>query len=87
MKAKRNGPKEMPQTQAAPVRTTFMELLQELSRLTTDDAVVLAAVQNIFQTYRVRLAHSLAPVRLVGAQVPIRSTMKGGLSPRPSRSA
>ena len=87
MKAKRNSPKEMPQTQAAPIRTTFMELLWELSRLTTDDALVLAAVKNIFQTYSVRLAHSLAPVRLVGAQVPIRSTIKGGLSSRPPRSA
>ena len=83
MKAKRNSPKEMPQTQAASIRTTFMELLWELSRQTTDDAVVLAAVKNIFQTHSVRLAHSLAPVRLIGARVPIRSTMKGGLSPRP----
>ena len=87
MKAKRNSPKEMPWTQAAPIRTTFLELLWELTRLTTDDALVLAAVKDIFQTYSVRLAHSVAPVRLVGAQVPIRSTMKGGLSPRPSRSA
>ena len=77
----------MPQAHAVSIRTTFMELLWELSRLTIDDALVLAAVKNIFQTYSVRLAHSLAPVRLVGAQVPIRSTIRGRVSLRPSHSA
>ena len=87
MKAKRNRPKEKTRTQAGPIRTTFMELLWELSRLTTDDALVLAAVTDIFRTYRVRLAHSPVPVRLVGAQLPIRSTAKGGMTLRPSPSA
>ena len=87
MKARRNCPKDLPGTQAAPIRTTSMELLWELSRLTTDDALVVAAVKDIFRTYRVRLAHSLAPVRLVGAELPIRATIKNDLSLRPSRFA
>ena len=84
MKVKRN---EMPRTHAAPIRTTFLDLLWELSRLTTDDALVLAAVKDICHTYSVRLAHSLAPVRLVGAQVQMRSTVKGRVSLRPAHSA
>jgi len=42
-----------------------MDLLQELTNLTKDDALVLAALKNIFDCYNVRLARSLAPVRLV----------------------
>jgi hypothetical protein len=47
------------------VRTTFMDLLQELTNLTKDDALVLAALKNIFDCHNVRLVRSLAPVRLV----------------------
>ena len=46
------------------VRTTF-DLLQELTNLTKDDALVLAALKNIFDCHNVRLVRSLAPVRLV----------------------
>ncbi len=45
-----------------------MELIEELTNLTRDDALVLAAVRDIFGTYRVRF---MAPVRLVSAQRPI----------------
>jgi len=48
-----------------------MELIEELTNLTKDDALVLAVVRNILRTYRVRLAHNMAPVRLVSAQQPI----------------
>ena len=47
------------------MRTTFMDLLQELTNLTKDDALVLAALKNIFDCHNVRLVRSLAPVRLV----------------------
>ena len=47
------------------IRTTFMDLLQELTNLTKDDAFVLAALKNIFDCHNVRLVRSLAPVRLV----------------------
>ncbi|HEV8721814.1 MAG TPA: hypothetical protein VGW77_14380 [Candidatus Binatia bacterium] len=47
------------------IRTTFMDLLQELTNLTKDDTLVLAALKNIFDCHNVRLVRSLAPVRLV----------------------
>jgi hypothetical protein len=42
-----------------------MDLLQELTNLTKDDALVLAALKNIFDCHNVRLVRSSAPVRLV----------------------
>ena len=47
------------------IRTTVLDLLEELTALTKDDALVMAAIKNIFATYDVRLARSLVPVRLV----------------------
>ena len=49
-----------------PIKTTFMELLDELSSITNDDALVMAAVKSIFNSYKVRFTHTLAPVHLVG---------------------
>ena len=49
-----------------------MELIQELSSLTSDDSLVVAAVKNILDTYNVRLSRSLLPVRLVTAGTPKR---------------
>ena len=51
-----------------PIKTTIMELLDELSSITEDDALVMAAVKNLFSSYKIRFAHTLAPVRLVGAE-------------------
>jgi hypothetical protein len=42
-----------------------MDLLQELTNLSKDDTLVLAALKNIFNCYNVRSVRSLAPVRLV----------------------
>jgi hypothetical protein len=50
---------------AAAIKTTFMELLGELTRLTDDDALVVATMQSIFAAYQVRSVRSLVPVRLV----------------------
>lgn len=55
-----------------PIRTNLMELLQALSSQTNDDNLVLAAMRDLFQANRIRLANSLAPVRLVEAAVPAR---------------
>ena len=55
------------------IRTTVMELLQQLTHLTKDDVLVVAALKDIFDCYNVRLVRSLAPVRLVVA-----STGSGG---------
>ena len=62
--------------QAKPIRTTFMELIQELSSLTSDDSLVVAGVKRICDTYNVRLSRSLLPVRLVTAGTPIRAHRK-----------
>lgn len=53
-----------------PIRTNLMELLQALTSQTNDDGLVLAAMRDLFQGNRVRLANSLAPVRLVESTVP-----------------
>ena len=71
MRRELNGKQAMSREKNGPIRTTFMELIEELTNLTRDDALVLAVVRNIFGTYRVRLAHTMTPVRLVGAQRPI----------------
>ena len=68
MRRKQNGKQVMSREKNGPIRTTFMELIEELTNLTRDDDLVLAAVRNILGTYRVRLAHTMAPVRLVSAQ-------------------
>ena len=47
-----------------------MELLHTLSDLTKDDRMVLSAFKGIFDSYNVRLANSLVPVRLVGSNPP-----------------
>jgi hypothetical protein len=47
-----------------------MDLLEELTALTKDDTLVMAAVKNIFATRNVRLARTLAPVRLVSRTLP-----------------
>ncbi len=44
-----------------------MDLLHTLSELTKDDRMVLSAFKSIFDSYNVRLVHSLVPVRLVGS--------------------
>jgi len=49
-----------------PMKTTLMELLDELSSVTKDDALVMAAVKNLFSSYKIRFTSTLAPVRLVG---------------------
>lgn len=49
-----------------PIKTSFMDLLREITRTTKDDALVLEIVKRIFASHNVRLARTLAPVRLVG---------------------
>ena len=53
-----------------PIKTSLLELLQELSSLAKDDALVLAAVKNIFASYKVHLSRSLIPLRLVEVRYP-----------------
>ena len=73
-----------PRVQPEPIKTSFMEIIEGLTRLTKDDAVVIAAVKNIFSAYRVRLAKSAATVRLVYRQNLLRELRRA--NPRLRRS-
>jgi len=65
------------------ITTTVFDLLRELTALTKDDALVMAAIKNIFTTRNVRLTRSLAPVRLVVTDTLRRHPKKAG-APRPA---
>lgn len=54
------------------IRTNFWGLVGELSNLTADDNLVVAAVRSIFTTHTVRMGPSLAPVRVASADWPAR---------------
>lgn len=62
-----------------PIVTTFIDLLEVLTKLTKDDRVVLAVVKSIFQSHDVRLAHSTVPVRLVDARFTMGKNLRAGL--------
>ncbi len=84
MKSSRNAKRDKSAQKAFPIRTTLMELLQELSKLAKDDTLVIAAVKSIFNTHKVRLARSLVPVRLVSCDIPTRVAVKAGLGRKSS---
>ena len=52
-----------------PIRTSFMDLLKVITRLTKDDELVLEIVKRIFKSHSVRLTRTLAPVRLVNGRL------------------
>jgi hypothetical protein len=52
------------------IKTSILELMQELSSMTGDDRLVVAAVKSIFGEYNVRLAGAPIPVRLVNTEAP-----------------
>jgi len=54
-----------------------MELIESLSNLTNDDALVVATMKNIFASYQVRLARTLAPVRLVNGEFSVKAGTNG----------
>jgi hypothetical protein len=54
----------------AAIRTSIFELMQELSNLTADDNLVIAAMKSIFGAYNVRLAAAPVPLRLVNTDNP-----------------
>jgi hypothetical protein len=58
------------------IQTTFMDLIQELSQLTNDDGMVVAAVKRLFNSHSVRFAHSLTPVRLVAGGRSLKSGVR-----------
>jgi hypothetical protein len=62
---------------AVPIKTSFMELIQELSKLTKDDSLVVGAVKDIFSKYNVVATRTLAPVKLVANHRPVRGKFGG----------
>ena len=75
MKLRPGSQKSVNHRKSAPIRTTIMELLHALSDLTKDDKIVVSAFKSIFDSYNVRLAHSLVPVRLLSGKTPNRTNM------------
>jgi hypothetical protein len=67
VKLKATGLKSAVRPKTTLIRTTFMDLLQQLTDLTKDDALVVATLKNILDCYNVRLVRSLTPVRLMVA--------------------
>jgi hypothetical protein len=65
MKYKPDRQQRNDQRKSAVIRTTIMELLRTLSDLTRDDRIVLAAFKSIFDSYNVRFAHRVVPIRLI----------------------
>jgi hypothetical protein len=46
------------------IRTSLLELLQELTKLTHDDNLVIGTMKSIFGSYKVRLAGAPVALRL-----------------------
>jgi hypothetical protein len=69
---------------ATQVKTSFMELLEELTSLTNDDSLVIATLKNIFATHKVRFGRQLAPVKLVQPALRLTSLRRGNLGRRSS---
>jgi hypothetical protein len=76
MRQRRADPKATDLAASASIKTSFLELIQELAKLTKDDNLVVAAVQNIFSQYRVTIARTMAPVKLVTTR-PVRRRAGG----------
>ena len=72
MKQRRISTKKANQSKVVAIKTSFMELLQELSKLTQDESLIIGAVKDIFHTYNVVATRTLAPVKLVPTARPVR---------------
>jgi hypothetical protein len=75
-----------PRHKSAVIRTTIFDLIQELSKLTDDDNLVIAAVRDIFDSRRVSARRSLIPVRMVVTETSSRTKRDVGLE-RPHAAA
>ena len=80
MKAKRSSAISGVGVKRATIRTTLLDVLKELTHLTKDDAVVLAVFKRIFDSHRVRLARTLAPVKLVEGKGSTRRARRTGFN-------
>ena len=71
MRQRRVGRQGLDPETSASIKTTFLELIEELAQLTNDDNLVVAAVHNIFRQHHVTLTRTMAPVKLVTAARPV----------------
>jgi hypothetical protein len=67
------------------IKTSILELMQELSSMTSDDRLVVAAVKSIFGEYNVRLASAPIPVQLVSTDAPDWTSLKKSRRRKSSR--
>jgi hypothetical protein len=70
MKQKRVSKQAADRRVRAPIKTTVFEVIQELTKLTKNDNLVLAAFRDIFDSHKVTALRSLAPVRVVPSDRP-----------------
>ena len=71
MRQRRVGRQGLDPQASASIRTTFLELIEELAQLTKDDNLVVAAARNIFSQHHVTMTRTMAPVKLVTAAKPV----------------
>ncbi len=64
MKRSRVKRKAAAWTKPAPIRTNLMEIIGELSKLTDDDNLVVAAVKSMIRSYNLRTTRLFTPVKL-----------------------
>lgn len=62
------------------IKTTFLDLLKEITNQTKDDTVVLEVMKRIFNSHRVRLVRTLAPVCLVNGKAASRAMRRNRLA-------
>jgi hypothetical protein len=67
MKSKHKSKKGSTPRTRTKIRTSIMELMQELANLTHDDNLAVGVMKSIFGSYRVRLAGAPVALRLEGA--------------------
>jgi hypothetical protein len=77
MRHRRINRKTIDGAEMAPIKTTFLELIQEVAKLTKDDNQVMAAVKNIFRQYNVKFTRTLTPVKLIATVKPVRARVGG----------
>jgi hypothetical protein len=67
MKRKDRSKKSVVLRKRTKIRTSLLELMQELTKLTNDDHLVIGTMRSILGSYKVRLAGAPIALRLEGA--------------------
>jgi hypothetical protein len=67
MKRKSSSKKGAVLRKRTKIKTSLLELMQELTKLTNDDHLVIGTMKSIFGSYKIRLAGAPIALRLEGA--------------------